>query len=186
MLIFRMETSSGVGMYHNDASTNIINDGTSDRDKWPMPHDDSRFKLNKAHHREEMYPDDHMLQGSRAYQMFHERCKDLRNCGLFEFYNEDLYQFGFNGYEQMDKWISEYEWRKQLADAKIYLNVYDVPRDYAILGYTQCTFRRDKAKLLHSFIATSTEEHIISVLRAKRPLSDSVNAYYKDFYSENA
>ena len=181
MLIFRFETESGVGMYFNKASTNIINDGTSDCKKWPMPYDDSRFKINKKHHLEEMYPNEHMLQGSKDYCMFYERCKDLRKCGLFEFYDEELYQFGFNSYEQMDKWISEFEWRKQLADAKIYLTVYDVPRDYAILGYSQCTFRRDKAKLIHSFIATSSEEHIISVLRAKRPLSDSVNAYYKDF-----
>lgn len=180
MLIFRMETATGVGMYHNAASECIINNGTSDSKRWPMPYDDDRFKTNKEHHLKENY-DNEMFKGSQTQTMFIEWCEDLRKCGLFEFYNENNYQFGFSSYEIMEKWISEFEWRKQLAEAKIYLTVYDVPRDYVILGYTQCTFRRDKAKLMHSFIATSSEEHIISVLRAKRPLSDSVNAYYKDF-----
>lgn len=186
MLIFRMETASFVGMYHNDESTAIINDGSSHPKKWPMPHDDERFRINKKYHIEKLYPDQVKLQGSQVQCMFREWCNDLRNCGLFEFYNEDLYNFGFGSYEQLDKWISDFSWRVQLANLKVYLNVYEVPEDYAILGYTQCTFRRDKATLLHSFIATSSEQHIIDTLKIKHPTSVSADEYYKDFYNENA
>lgn len=183
MLIFRMETAEGVGMYHNDDSTNIINDGSSNRERWPMPYDDERFKLNKKHHLKEDY-DNAMLYGSATLSW--ENCEDLRNCGLFNFYDEELYRFGFQSFEQLDKWISEFEWKHKLVQANVYLNVYDVPRDFAILGYTQCTFRLDKATLLHSFIATSSEEHVMRVLMNKPTPSESAIAYYKDFHNENS
>lgn len=181
MLIFRFETESGVGMYFNKASTNIINDGTSDSKKWPMPYDDERFKTNLKFHRNYMYPDDEMLIGSRTYNMFYERCKDLRKCGLFEFYTEDLYRFGFNSYAQLDRWVSEFEWRLALVDVNVFLNVYEVDERFAVLGHTQCTFRLDKAKRLHSFIATSSEDQIIGALMENYPDSASVNQCYKDF-----
>lgn len=164
MLIFRFETELGVGMYYHDASTNIINNGTSDRKKWPMPADDERFRINKAFHIQRYFPDQEMLKGR---SVFSEQCRDLRNCGLFNFYNEELYRFGFGSYSQMDRWVSEFEWRAALVGAKVYLNVYEVRDRYAVLGDTQCTFRRDKATLVHSFIATSSQDHIKSVLRNK-------------------
>ncbi|MNN65860.1 hypothetical protein D3C81_1813940 [compost metagenome] len=86
----------------------------------------------------------------------------------------------------LDKWVSEFEWRKQLVEAKVYLNVYEVDEKFAILGYTQCTFRLDKATLLHSFIATSTERHIIGTLMQHSSPSKSAELYYKDFHCENS
>lgn len=186
MLVYRFETPEGVGMYYHDASTNIINNGSSDRKKWPMPYDDALLKSRKAFHISDQYPDQEKLQGSQTQSMFYEWCEDLRNCGLFEFYDETKYRFGFSSYEQMERWVSEFEWRAALVHAKVYLNVYEVSRDQAIVGDTQCTFRLDKAKLLHSFIATSSQEHIASVLRNKQSTSDAINEYYKDFYNENA
>lgn len=182
MLVFRMETASGVGMYYHDASTNIINNGTSDRKKWPMPHDDERYVMNKSHHIKTVYPDTPLLDALDTYSQE----SDLINSGMFELYNEELYRFGFNNYAQLERWVSDFEWRKALVAANIYLNVYEVDERFAILGYTQCTFRFDKATLLHSFIATSSEEHILSVLMAKQSPSASAAAYYKDFYNENA
>lgn len=183
MLVFRMETEAGVGMYYHDASTNIINNGSSKRERWPMPYDDERFKLNKKYHLSEDYDND-MFSGSPT--LMYEHCEDLRNCGLFNFYKEELYRFGFHSYELLDKWICEFEWRQQLVEAKVYLNVYEVDKQFAILGYTQCTFRLDKAKLLHSFIATSCEDHIMRVLMNKPTPSESAIAYYKDYSYETA
>lgn len=176
MLIFRMETATGVGMYHNDASECIINNGTSDSKRWPMPYDDDRFKTNKEHHLRENY-DNEMFKGSQTQTMFREWCEDLRKCGLFNFYDENLYRFGFNSYEQMSKWIYEFEWKRRLVEVGVNLNVYEVDRQFAILGYTQCTFRLDRAKLLHSFAATASEERIMHIL----PQSQSVVDYHKDF-----
>lgn len=180
MLVFRFETTAGVGMYFNDSSTGIIGDGSSHPTKWPMPDEDERFSFNKKFHIKSQYPDNEMLSSSTSTIPF-VQWDDLARCGLFEFYEDSFYRFGFGSYQQLENWVYQFDWRKQLAVVNVFLNVYEVDETYAILGFTQCTFRLDKAKRLHSFIATTSEDQIIATLKSMYPDSEHVEAYYQDF-----
>lgn len=157
MKIIRIETVDGVGVYHNDATESIINGGVGDENTWPMPYADKAFVADKKQKRIELYPDDEMLRGPT---MFGHMCDDIRDCGLFELYNEELYRFGFKDYAQMEKWICDFEWRIELAERDMQMNVYDVPDQFVMVGDTQITFRLDKAVKIDSLKPTALEWEI--------------------------
>jgi len=156
MKIIRIETADGVGVYHNHASESIINGGTSDPIKWPMPYDDKAFVIDKKRKIESTYPDYVVL----ADLVDCDQEEDIINCGLFELYNEELYRFGFKDYAQMEKWIYNSDWRMELEVCDMQMNVYDVPDQFTMVGDTQITFRLDKAVKIATLKPTALEWEI--------------------------
>lgn len=137
MNVIRMEDKLGVGMYHSDCGSNpVINGGMSDDRRWPMPQRDTKLMEDRGAKTERLYPG--QMPGS--YELL------------------DLYKFCFCTYEQMEAWIYDFDWRVTLGELGIIMSVYEVDDDWVMIGATQCTFRRDKAKLLGEFCPTTLKE----------------------------
>lgn len=168
MKIIRIETPEGIGIYNNALSEDIINGGTSDPKKWPMPYDDRAFSDDKKYKRS-LFEGDRLAQSIRdeygsADHSTNIECStrlfDLRRSGLYEFYREFDYRFGFVDFRQMRRWIHELQWLEALDEVGMLLNVYEVESRYTIIGNTQCTFDKTKAILVMSHSPMASEQEL--------------------------
>lgn len=70
-------------------------------------------------------------------------------------FDQDLYHkhshkfmFAFSSISQMKRWVYKKAWFGNLAWLGVTLNVYEVDAKWCMLGSTQCTFWKRKAKLV--------------------------------------
>lgn len=132
MKVIRLEDGKGRGMYTTSSpASDIIAGGRSDSVLWPMADDDTKLQ-------------DDM-----------DKKNDLYPSTLDEYDIRSLHRFCFNSYEQMERWIYNFEWRVKLAEFGIVMNVYEVDEQWVMIGTTQCTFYFEKATLVGTFSPTT-------------------------------
>lgn len=118
MIIFRVETEQGKGMYNvTIPSMQDLTEGDAS-DRHPLPWDDSRLE---------------------------RRCAAL---GLDVYALPDTFRFGFRDYAQMRNWLHLDRWLEYLHGVGFVLSLYDVPYDACADGHSQLVFDLDAAELI--------------------------------------
>lgn len=118
MLIYRIETESGGGMYQGNYGA--MCPLTFDSARHPIPENDSLLMDNMFYVIErENWPHD-----TSAHSFIYGR-----------------YRFGFASVDQLRAWVYQDDWLVKLHRYGLRLAVYDVADEDCVVGYTQAIFR---------------------------------------------
>jgi hypothetical protein len=121
MLIYRIETESGGGMYQG--SYGALCPLTFDSARHPIPENDSLLMDNMSCviEREGLPP------ATSAWSFIYGR-----------------YRFGFASVDQLRAWVYQDDWLVKLHLYGLRLAVYDVDDEDCVVGYTQAIFRNSE------------------------------------------
>lgn len=124
MLVYRMETEDGTGIY----SIGTRCPAQEIEGAHPVAHGDTEFVINFS-----------------LWKTYNSES------GIYPYHD---FVFCFNSVSQWKRWFYNVEWILWAIQHKVKLSVYEVDADFVIQGTTQCTFYKEQATMANDFVAT--------------------------------